>query len=95
MTTNPTMIAKPTPAFFAQAVVSFGVSVVAVGMGIAYLPVNAWQRAFLAIGLLFVVTSAFTLAKCVRDHQDATHVTSRVDQARLDKMLSEHDPYKV
>src|SRR2546421_12575166 len=35
---------------------------------------------------MFVVTSSFTLAKCVRDHQETTNVVSRVDQARLDKL---------
>lgn len=84
---------KPSAAFFLQAALSFGVALVAVGVGIAYLPVNGWVRGFLAIGLLYVVTSAFTLAKCVRDQQEAEAVTSRVDQARLDKILSEHDPF--
>ncbi|MGE5290113.1 MAG: hypothetical protein ACM3ML_23595 [Micromonosporaceae bacterium] len=41
------------------------------------------------------MTSSFTLAKCVRDRQEATSVTSRVDQARLDKLLAEHDLYQV
>jgi hypothetical protein len=40
---------------------------------------------FLALGLLYVVTSSFTLAKCVRDRQEETALVSRVDQARLDK----------
>jgi hypothetical protein len=84
---------KPTSAFFLQAGLSFGVALVAVGAGIAYLPVNSWIRAFLAIGVLYVVTSSFTLAKCVRDQQEASAVTNRVDQARLDKILSEHDPF--
>jgi hypothetical protein len=84
---------KPSPAFFMQAGLSFGVALVAVSAGIAYLPVNSWMRAFLAIGLLYVVTSSFTLAKCVRDHQEVAAVTTRVDQARLDKILSEHDPF--
>ena len=53
------------------------------------------QEAFLAVGLLYVVTSAFTLAKCVRDAQDAGTVVRRVDQARMDKLLAEHDPYRV
>ena len=57
------------------------------------MPVDGWMRAFLAVGLLYVVTSCFTLAKCVRDHQEAAAVTNRVDQARLDKILSEHDPF--
>jgi hypothetical protein len=84
-----------TAAFFAQASISFGVSLVAMCIGIAYLPLGNWPRAFLALGLLFTITSAFTLAKCVRDRQEETEVVSRVDQARLDKLLSEQDVYRV
>jgi hypothetical protein len=43
--------------------------------------------------MLYVVTSAFTLAKCVRDQQEASEVISRVDRARLEKLLAEHDPF--
>ena len=60
-----------TPAFFAQAAISFGVAALAVGIGITYLPVDRWIRGFLAVGALFLVSSSFTLAKCVRDHQEA------------------------
>lgn len=88
------MTKSNTGAFFAQAAISFGVALVAVTAGIVFLPVNGWVRAFLALGLLYTVTSAFTLAKCVRDRQDDTALTSRVDQARLEKLLAEHDPYK-
>jgi hypothetical protein len=84
---------KPSPAFFLQAAISFGVAVVAVATGIAYLPVDRWVRGFLAIGLLYVVTSSFTLAKCVRDQQEVNAVSTRVDQARLDKILTDHDPF--
>jgi hypothetical protein len=84
-----------TAAFYAQATISFGVSLVAMCIGIAYLPLGNWPRAFLALGLLFTITSAFTLAKCVRDRQEETEVVSRVDQARLDKLLSEQDVYRV
>jgi hypothetical protein len=31
----------------------------------------------------------------VRDRQESAAVTGRVDQARLDKLLAEHDPFKV
>jgi hypothetical protein len=86
---------KTTAAFFLQAAVSFCVSVVAVVAGIAYLPVGPWLRAFLALGLLYVVTSTFTLAKCVRDRQEVDAVISRVDQARLEKLLAEHDPFRA
>ena len=84
-----------TTAFYVQAAVSFGLALLAVAGGIAYLPVDGWVRGFLALGMLFLVTSAFTLAKCVRDRQDETSVVSRVDQARLDKLLTEHDPFQT
>jgi hypothetical protein len=45
--------------------------------------------------VLNVVTSAFTLAKCVRDRQEEVAVVSRVDQARLDKLLTEQDLLRV
>ena len=94
MTSTPLPL-RNTPAFFAQAAISFGVAAIAVGVGITYLPVDRWTRGFLAIGCLFLVSSAFTLAKCVRDQQESTQVLSRVDQARLEKMLADHDPYAV
>jgi hypothetical protein len=85
---------KTTNAFYVQSAISFGVSLTGVALGIVYLPVNMWIRAFLGLGLLYVVTSSFTLAKCVRDHQETSTVVSRVDQARLDKILTDHDPFK-
>ena len=92
---NPSAPSRNTTAFYVQAMISFGISLVAVATAIVYLPVDRWIRAFLGVGLLYVVTSAFTLAKCVRDQQEASAVVSRVDQARLDKLLTDHDPYKV
>ncbi|MEV0719024.1 YiaA/YiaB family inner membrane protein [Asanoa sp. NPDC050611] len=86
---------KTTTAFFVQAALSFGIALFAACVAIFYLPVGVWERSFLALSLLFVVTSSFTLAKCVRDHQESTEVIGRVDQARLDKLLTEHDPFKV
>jgi hypothetical protein len=84
-----------TAAFFFQAAASFAVSLGAVSFGIAYLPVGPWPRAFLAIATLYTVTSAFTLAKVVRDRAEEDAVVSRVDQARLDKLLAEQDLLRV
>lgn len=92
---NPHLPTPTTTPFFIQAALSFGVSLVAVAVGIAYLPVDPWMRAFLALGLLYAITSTFTLAKCVRDQQENSNVLSRVDQARMDKLMADHDPFKV
>ena len=92
---NITINQKPTSAFYAQATISFVVSGAGVLLGIAYLPVSSWTRAFLALGLLYAVTSAFTLAKCVRDNHEANTVVHRVDEARLEKFLTEYDPLRA
>ena len=84
-----------TAAFYAQAVVSFGVSMTAMVIALIYLPAQPWVRAFLAIALLYVVTSTVVLCKVVRDRQELSEVATRVDQARLDKLLTEHDPFRV
>jgi hypothetical protein len=83
-----------TAAFYGQAVASFAVALAATAIGIYQLDTNAWVRAFLAIAVLYLVTSAFTLAKVIRDRQEAGQIVSRVDQARLDKLLAEHDPFE-
>lgn len=71
-------------AFFLQSSISFIVSFAAVGLGVVFLPVNMWVRAFLGLGVLYVVTSTFTLAKCVRDRQE---------QAALDRAATPNAPY--
>jgi hypothetical protein len=86
---------RPTTAFMIQAGLSFGVSSVAMIVGILNLPVDRWTRGFLALGLLYVVTSCFTLAKTIRDQQESTDIVSRVDQARLEKLLADHDPFRA
>lgn len=82
-----------THAFFLQAAIAFGVSLVTACVGIAYLPIDPWQRGFLAITLLFLTSSTFTLAKVVRDRQEQNIVRVRIDEARIDKLMAEHDPF--
>ncbi|MEU4063008.1 YiaA/YiaB family inner membrane protein [Streptomyces wedmorensis] len=83
-----------TAAYYMQAVISFAVAALAVGIGVYQLEASAWVRAFLAVSVLYLTTSAFTLAKVVRDRQEAGQIVSRVDQARLEKLLAEHDPFQ-
>ena len=84
---------KTTAAFSIQAAISFGVSFLGALGGIVYLPLDPWQRLFLGMTVLFLVASTFTLAKVVRDHQEAATVRVRVDEARLEKLIAEHNPF--
>jgi hypothetical protein len=85
---------QSTTAFYGQSVASFAIALAATSIGIFNLRTDAWVRAFLGIAVLYLVTSAFTLAKVIRDRQEAGQLVSRVDQARLEKLLAEHDPFE-
>jgi len=86
--------ARNTAAFYAQSAIAFGLALFTMLVAIYYLPADPWPKAFLALGTVFLTTSAFGLAKCVRDAQESQHVVSRLDQARVDKILADHNPWK-
>lgn len=86
---------RNTNAFFAQAGISFAIALLTMIFAILYLPVDPWIRAFLGLGTMFLTTSSFTLAKCVRDAQENQYVVARLDQARVDRILADHDPFKA
>jgi hypothetical protein len=89
----PNNMSTNTAAFFIQAAVAFGVSFLAALGGIFFLPLDPWQRLFLGITVLFLVSSAFTLAKVIRDQQEAATVRVRLDEARMEKLFAEHNPF--
>lgn len=67
-----------TAAFYGQAVASFSVAMAATALGIFKLQADAWVRGFLAVAVLYLVTSSFTLAKVIRDRQDEPRPGARV-----------------
>jgi len=88
-------ISKGTAAFFVQAAVSFGVSFLGAIGGIYFLPLDPWQRLFLGMTVLFLVASSFTLAKVIRDQQEASTIRVRLDEARMEKLIAEHNPFSA
>ena len=63
-------------------------------VAVYFMEAEPWVKGFLALGTLYLTTSTFTLAKVVRDMQEDQRVFHRIDQARVDKLLAEHDPFK-
>lgn len=82
-----------TSAYFVQAAMAFGISFLGALGGIYFLPLDLWQRMFLGMSVLFLVTSAFTLAKVIRDQQEAATIRVRLDEARMEKLIAEHNPF--
>ena len=94
MPTSPSTTSKNTTAFAAQAAISFGASLFAMLVGVYFMDADPWVKGFMALGTLYLTTSTFTLAKVVRDMQEDSTVVHRLDAARLDKVLAQHDPFK-
>ena len=65
------------------------ISIVATVAGILYMPVDAWVRGYLAMGLLFTVGSTLSLAKTVRDQHEASKLVNRIAEAKAEKMIRE------
>lgn len=81
-------------AWIAQTWISFVVSIGTTALGVYFLPVDAWMKAFFAMGLLFSVGSTITLSKTLRDVHESSRLVSRVEEARMEKLLADHDPLK-
>ena len=76
-----------TPAWRFQTWAAFVRSLFATSVGIWWLPVGAWEKAFLGIGLWFTVSSCFALAKSERDRHEANKLTTRVAEHQVERAL--------
>lgn len=63
------LIRKDTAAWRLQVWVSFGLAVTLCAVGLAYLPGADLDRAFMVMGYVFCLSTAFALAKYVRDNE--------------------------
>ena len=80
------------PAWVAITKIQFGISVLALVIGLAYLPVEPWIVAYLVMGTLLLTSSTVALTKTIRDMHEGGRLVSRVEEARLERILSQHDP---
>jgi hypothetical protein len=78
-------------AWVIQTWLSFMISVSATSLGIIYLPVDGWTKGFMGMGLAFTVGSTISLAKTQRDLHEAKKITSRIEEAKVEKLLAEHN----
>jgi hypothetical protein len=67
------LIHRDTNAWQLQVWISFAVAVFLCGVGLAWLPGKDLDRAFMVMGYFFCLTTAFVLAKFVRDTEQSRH----------------------
>jgi hypothetical protein len=78
-------------AWIAQTWISFVMSIGITATGITYLPVDAWVKGFMGMGLTFSVASSFSLAKTQRDLHESKRIMSKIEEAKVEQLLSNHN----
>ncbi|GAA5316523.1 MAG: hypothetical protein AseanaTS_17270 [Candidatus Pelagadaptatus aseana] len=73
--------------FFVKA--SFGVSLVAVALGIVFMPADLLIKGYFSLCSLFLISSTITLAKTMRDEHESNRLINKVSEARTSKMINE------
>lgn len=58
-------------AWIFQVWMAFLVTLLAVSIGTYHLPGERWEKGFVGLGVLFLTAASFTLAKTIRDNQEA------------------------
>jgi hypothetical protein len=71
-TMHPLAVRHDTKAWKLQVWISFGTAITLAGTGLAWLPGQDLDRAFMFMGYLFTLSTAFALAKFVRDNEGRT-----------------------
>lgn len=56
--------------------IAFAAAVLLTGWGLYRMDVHYWQKGYMVVGWLFLVSTTFTLAKTVRDQHDAMLIES-------------------
>ncbi len=80
-------------AWIAQTWISFVASIGATTLGLMIMPVNFWMKGYMGMGLLFSVGSTISLSKTIRDVEESKRIINRVDEAKLEKLLAEHNVF--
>jgi hypothetical protein len=78
---------KDTSAWRFQVVLAFLVALGLTTGGVCYLPVSVWMKGYLLMGLYFTISSAFGLAKTLRDNHESSRLVAKISEAKTEKIL--------
>ena len=72
--------------------ISFALSVLALGLGIYFMPVELWVKGYMAMGSLFTIGTSITLSKTLRDEHEARKLINKISEAKTERILKTYDP---
>lgn len=68
----------------------FALAILLTGGGVFFLPTDNWIKLYLAMGLVMTVYTSISMAKTIRDNEEASRLHRKIEEARTEKLLSEH-----
>ena len=69
--------------------VSFAAACLMMALGVWAMPADLWIKGYLTMASVFMLGSAFTLAKTVRDEHEAKRFANRLEDAKAERLLME------
>ncbi|MEZ5855846.1 MAG: YiaA/YiaB family inner membrane protein [Hyphomicrobiaceae bacterium] len=88
-TNSQSLSVSNTSAWLTFTYAQFGAAAFMAAVGIWFLPVDVLVKGYMMMASVFLVGSAFTLAKTVRDEHEARRFAARLEEARTEKLLME------
>jgi len=74
--------------FFVKA--SFAIALLATALGIVFAPIDILVKGYMGICALFLVSTAITLSKTMRDDHESKRIHNRLSEARAQQLLKEY-----
>ena len=92
MNWEPDNASMHSPAWVMFTQLNFALTAGALGIAVWAMPVDGWIRAFMGLGLVALIGATITMSKTIRDVHEATKVTTKVENAKVERLLLDTDP---
>ena len=66
---------------------SFAGAVGMVVVGIVFLPVDVWVKAYFAMGVVLLIQTCITVTKTIRDVHESKRLVNRIEDAKAERLL--------
>jgi hypothetical protein len=66
---------------------TFLLSLIMIGAGVLFLPIDPWMKGFLGMAVVLLVQSCVTLTKTLRDNAEAEKLLNRIEDAKTERLL--------
>ena len=66
---------------------SFIGSLVLVGIGILFMPIDFWMKGYFGMGVVMLIQSCITATKTMRDVHEGRRMVNRIEDAKTERLL--------